>query len=102
MNMKENAETIIQKAAVEAKNLISAAAIEAAKILKDASAHVVNIEVIANDMAYLRKDVTEIKGKLESHYVTQDTFVPIQRIVYGLISVLGLGVIGAIFKMIFI
>lgn len=47
-----------------------------------------SIEVVANDIHYIRRDVEEIKSKLEKEYVTQDQFDPIKKIVYGLVSVI--------------
>ena len=47
-----------------------------------------SVEVIANDIHYIRRDVEDIKSKLEKEYVTQDQFDPIKKIVYGLVSVI--------------
>lgn len=47
-----------------------------------------SIEVVANDIHYIRRDVEDIKSKLEKEYVTQDQFDPIKKIVYGLVSVI--------------
>ena len=46
-----------------------------------------SVEVIANDIHYIRRDVEEIKSSLEREYVTQDQFQPIQKIVYGMVSI---------------
>lgn len=59
-----------------------------------------NIAVIANDISYIKRDVAEIKTKLDDDYVTRAEFEPIKKVVYGLISVLGLATIGAILKLI--
>lgn len=48
----------------------------------------VSVEVIANDIHYIRRDVDIIKASLEKEYVTQDQFEPIKRIVYGLVSII--------------
>ena len=47
-----------------------------------------SLEVIANDISYIKRDIVEIKGKLEKEYVTQDQIDPIKRIVYGLVSII--------------
>lgn len=99
---KNSAEAVLEKAADKAEKLISEAAVSAAGILKDASEHVTNIKIMANDLGYVRQDVAEIKVKLESHYVTKDQFEPVKKIVYGLIGVLGVATLGAIFRLIFI
>lgn len=61
-----------------------------------------NIEVIANNIEYIQKDIFDIKTKLEKSYVTQDQFEPIKRIVYGLVTVIGVSVVAAVMKIIFI
>ena len=55
-----------------------------------------NIDVIATKIDYIQRDVSDIKSKLESEYVTQDQFEPVKRIVYGMVSVILLAVIGAV------
>jgi len=47
-----------------------------------------NIDIIANDLSYIRRDLNEIKHKLENEYVTRDSFEPIKRVVYGLVSLI--------------
>lgn len=88
-SVQKTAEGTLKDAALEAKGLINSAAIEAAKILKDAAGHVVNIEVMANDLSYVRKDIADIKTKLENDYVTQDQFRPVQRGFWGLLGLVG-------------
>lgn len=68
--------------------------------LKKTSRDLSEIKLIANDVAYVRSDVQDIKTKLESHYVTKDTFAPVQRIVYGLVAILGIATLTAIFRLI--
>jgi len=51
-----------------------------------------NIDIIANDLSYIRRDLNEIKHKLENEYVTRDSFEPIKRVVYGLVSLILTGV----------
>jgi thiosulfate reductase cytochrome b subunit len=54
------------------------------------------IAVIAENIRYLRDDVTDIKKKLEDDYVTVAEFDPIKKVVYGLIALLLTGVVGAL------
>lgn len=98
--LKLEAEVLLKNAALEAKTLVSGAALEATKILEEAKKHVTNNEIMANDISYIRGDIKEIKEKLENKYVTIEQFLPVQRIVYGLIGVFGLAVLGAITKII--
>jgi len=51
-----------------------------------------NIDIIANDLSYIRRDLNEIKHKLENEYVTRESFEPIKRVVYGLVSLILTGV----------
>jgi thiosulfate reductase cytochrome b subunit len=51
------------------------------------------LAVIQNDIGYIKKDVLEIKNKLEGEYVTKVEFAPLQKLVYGLVSVVLIGVV---------
>lgn len=59
-----------------------------------------NIKVIANDISYIKRDVADIKDKLENNYVSKDEFTPVRNIVYGLVGILGIATVGAILKLI--
>ncbi len=45
---------------------------------------------------FIKKDIDEIKRKLDSNYVTKDQFEPVKKIVYGLVSLILIAVVGAI------
>lgn len=96
------AKILLEEAAIEAKKLVNQATLDASKLIKDTAENITNIKIISNDLAYVRSDVSEIKLKMESTYITRQEFQPVQRIVYGLIAVLGLATLSAIFKLIFI
>ena len=51
---------------------------------------------IKADLAYIKRDIKEIKETLKADYVTKDEFSPIKSIVYGTVSVILLAVIGAL------
>lgn len=55
-----------------------------------------NIGVIMNDLQYIKRDISEIKHKLEANYVTKEEFDPIKRIVYGMVSIILVAVVTAI------
>lgn len=55
-----------------------------------------SIDVIANDITYIKRDVADIKSKLEADYVTLDQFEPIRNVVYGMVGIILTGVIGAV------
>jgi hypothetical protein len=59
-----------------------------------------SLEVIANDITYIRKDIEEIKLKMKSDFVTQAEFAPIKSVVYGLVGTTLTGVLGAILALI--
>lgn len=60
------------------------------------------LAVMANDIAYIKDEVKDIKQKLEGQYVTQDEFEPIKKIVYGLVTLIltavVMGLIGLVLK----
>jgi len=61
--------------------------------------------VVANDIAYIKADISEIKRSvrdLSGEYITRVEFEPIKRIVYGVVGLLGVATLGAVFKLIFI
>jgi len=58
------------------------------------------IAVMATDIKYLIREVGEIKKKLEADYVTRQEFEPIKKFVYGLITIVLVGVIGAILTLV--
>lgn len=44
-----------------------------------------NIAVMASNITDIKDDVKDIRHKLENSYVTKEVFIPIQRLVYGLL-----------------
>jgi len=60
----------------------------------------VELAVMANDIKHIRGEVTEIKKKLDEDYVTKQEFnsrlSPMEKIMYGIIGVVGLAVLGAV------
>lgn len=60
----------------------------------------VSLEVMANDLKHISRDVTEIKSTLRGSYVTKDEFEPVKKLVYGLaglvLTSVGVGVLGLV------
>ena len=54
---------------------------------------------IQKDVQYIRKDVDEIKDKLERMYVTHEEFEPIKKVVYGMVATMLLAVLAGILKL---
>lgn len=41
------------------------------------------IDLLAQDVSYIKDDVKDIKFQISSNYVTKDQFDPVRRLVYG-------------------
>ncbi len=94
-------EDSITVAAEKAEQLIERAAAKALLLVKEATSTTAESLVsIAKDIEYLKRDVSEIKTKLENNYVSKDEFTPVRNIVYGLVGILGVATVGAILRLI--
>lgn len=60
------------------------------------------IAVMIESVGTIKRDVSEIKEKLESHYVTKEEFDPIKKVVYGMVSLILVAVIGALLALVII
>ena len=58
------------------------------------------MKTLALHIDYIRKDISDIKAKLDKDYVHRSEFEPIQRIVYGVVAVMGISVIGALLALV--
>jgi len=58
--------------------------------------------VMANDITYIKKEVTEINQKLSHEYVTKIEFEPLKKVVYGLIALILTAVVGEILTLVII
>ena len=58
------------------------------------------IAVILQDIGYIKTNITEIKTLVLNNYVTKEEFDPVKKLAYGLISVVLIGVLGAILTLI--
>lgn len=58
------------------------------------------VAVIANDISYIKRDLTDIKAKLEANYVTHEEFEPIKKIVYGLVGLILVAVVTAVLTLV--
>lgn len=55
---------------------------------------------VGKDVEQIKKDIIEIKLLINNNYVRREEFNPVQKIVYGLVSVILLGVIGALLALV--
>ena len=60
----------------------------------------VELAVISTKVDYISQAVGEIKHQLESEYITKAEFAPIQKIVYGMVGLILVGVIGALITLV--
>ncbi|CAK0748904.1 hypothetical protein CCP3SC15_150006 [Gammaproteobacteria bacterium] len=52
------------------------------------------------DIGYIKEKVVKIETILEEKYVTKADFVPVQRIVYGMVGVILIGVLTAVITLV--
>lgn len=79
---------IAAQVATEASRVASLSSIESAKV--------------SENITFIKSELSDIKVKLDSKYVTIDSFTPVRNIAYGLMAVMGVATVGAILKLIFI
>jgi hypothetical protein len=60
----------------------------------------VSLAVVVNDVDYIKTEVIEIKKLLSEKYVTLETFEPIRRIVYGMVTLVLTAVVGGMLALI--
>lgn len=51
--------------------------------------------LMAQDLSYVKNAVDKIDLKVSSSYVSKEEFDPIKKIVYGMVSLILIGVLGA-------
>lgn len=51
---------------------------------------------IQTDIQYIRRDLDKIMEKLDRNYVTKEEFVPVQRLVYGVVGLILTSVVVAL------
>ena len=60
---------------------------------------VVKVAIMANDIAYIKGDIAEIKiffKDMKLHFVSRDEFAPVRNVVYGMVGIILLAVVGAL------
>lgn len=80
----------------ELQKVAAMAAAEVVRIIGQVPNAHASTELLAHDVKYIKEGVRKIEEKLEKNYVSVEQFDPVKRIVYFVVSVFGLGVIGAI------
>lgn len=59
-----------------------------------------SLALIKQDITYIKHNVRDIRGKLENEYITKESFDPVKRIVYGLVTLILIAVVMAILALI--
>lgn len=99
---KLDAVEVVRRATVVALELIDSARIEASKLLERAPPtrgrfiDVSRVPLICQSIVQISEDIKEIRENM----INKDQFSPVQKVVYGLVAVLLLGVIGAVLAMV--
>ena len=109
MKPKPTAEQYEQDRDADLKRVARAAATEvvamaaaAASQVSDTAAGAARVlaETTRLDLQYIKDDLKEIKTRLEDKYVTAETFEPVKRLVYGLVTLLLTGVVGGLLALV--
>ena len=61
--------------------------------------------VVANDITYIKSEMTDIKvimEKMDNKYLTRREFEPVKTIVYGLVAIILIAVVGALVALVII
>jgi hypothetical protein len=92
MTMREKPEEKITRiAAIAAQKVLNDAATARAVLDTKIEMHITNTDA----------SITEINAKLDKKYVTQDQFIPVKMIAYGLVGTILLSVIGGLMLLLF-
>ena len=51
-------------------------------------------------LEFILKELDEIKAKLENNYVSQEAFIPVRNLVYGMVGLILTSVVGALITLI--
>ena len=57
-------------------------------------------QLLKIELDHIRQSVDEIKLLLKEQYVTKAEYNPVARIVFGMVALMGIGLCGAILKMV--
>jgi hypothetical protein len=60
----------------------------------------VKLAIIQNDLGYIKEKLNVLDQKVSTNYLTKEEFEPVQKIVYGLVSLILVAVVGALLTLI--
>jgi len=90
------------EAAKVAREVAEQAVVTAQKVVERATETAEKVLLFSQTMEYIQKDIAEIKLKLDQKYVSKEEFSTVRNIVYGLVSLILVAFVGAIFTLVFI
>jgi ABC-type phosphate transport system permease subunit len=98
----QNDERTKEIASVVAKTVAETTAAVALEFAKSSASTTSALALLSQDMNYVRKDLSEVKERMEKSFVTSAEFNPVRNIVYGLVAIILVTVIGAILALVII
>jgi hypothetical protein len=60
----------------------------------------VSIGRLQGDLEWIKNELSDIKCKLDSKYVTMESFAPVKNVVYGLVGIILMAVIGGLITLV--
>ena len=60
----------------------------------------INNALLKKDLEYIKLQVDQLREDIHSEYVRKSEFQPVQKIVYGLVSLILISVVGALLALI--
>lgn len=90
----ENLTRVAAQVAAEVVERATAAATSVARTASEAAAALA--ATTSQDIQYIKNDINEIKLRLDNKYVSKETFIPVQNLVYGMVSVMLITVVGGL------
>lgn len=71
-------------------------------VAETAAGTATSLAVISTDVSYIKLQMTELKVKMDTGYVSKAEFDPVKKVVYGLVALILVGVVGAILGLVII
>ncbi len=92
----KTAAQVASDAVLVASQVAARAEATANKVAEAATKTADSVLLFSKDITYIKDEITEIKNKLDSKYVTVDMFWPVKTIVYSGAGIVLIAVAGAI------
>ncbi len=97
MTPQEEADVITRIADKAAAVVVAKATAAAAAVAHTASEAAATLAATTSqDIQYIKQDINEIKMRLDNKYVSKETFIPVQNLVYGMVGTMLIAVVGGL------